>query len=119
MSKTQKIHALRTISQIILDSKLMELRHAALARSQTQAHLDDLKVPELCIDDTLGVAEAMATLSYQRWADRRRADLNLTLAQQTALWLDKRDDARHAFGQTDVLRMIAQRHQATLGVRRG
>lgn len=117
MSKNQKIDALQTISQIMLDAKLVELRQAAQARAQTIAHLHDLRVPNLHLNDTLGVAEAMATLAYQRWADKRRLELNQILAQQTALWLDKQDGARHAFGQADVLRAIAQRHRKTLAPR--
>jgi hypothetical protein len=109
MSAPKELARLQSLAQMILDAQLAELRQVARARSETMAHLSDLKSPTVQMDDQMGVAEVKATLAYQLWADQRRAELNITLARQTALWLDRRDAARYAFGKADVLNTLAKR----------
>jgi hypothetical protein len=46
---------------------------------------------------------------YERWAEARRAEINLTLARQTAEWIEARDAARQAFGRADALRRLSDR----------
>jgi hypothetical protein len=55
------------------------------------------------------VPGALAALRYAGWADARRAEINLRLARQTALWLQAQADARLAFGRADVLRRLSDR----------
>lgn len=109
MSAPKQLARLQSLAQMILDAQLVELRKVARARSETMAHLSDLKSPEVRMDDDTGVAEVKAALAYQLWADQRRAELNVTLARQTAQWMDRRDAARHAFGKADVLNALAKR----------
>ena len=109
MTKSQDIRNLQALSQIVLDARLADLRAAARARDQTLAHLRDLTTAQPWIEGASGMAEAQASLAYQRWADARRADLNQTLAQQTALWIEGRDAARQAFGKSDVLAALARK----------
>ena len=95
------------ISQLILDAALADLRRAADARDESLARLCDLAtVP--CPTDLPLAAVAQADLLYARWADARRAEINLTLARQTADWLGARDAARRAFGRADALRKLAE-----------
>lgn len=108
MSSPKQLARLQSLAQMILDAQLVELRHVARARSATLAHLSDLQSPLVQMDDQMGVAEVKATLAYQLWADQRRAELNLTLARQTAQWMDRRDAARHAFGRAEVLKTLVK-----------
>ena len=112
MNAPKHLTRLQSLAQMILEAQLAELRKVARARSETLAHLSDLKSPEVQMDDQMGVAEVRATLAYQLWADKRRAELNVTLAQQTATWMDRRDAARYAFGKADVLAALAQQASA-------
>lgn len=109
MSAPKQLARLQSLAQMMLDAQLVELRKVARARSETLAHLSDLKSPDVQMDDLMGVAEVKATLAYQVWADQRRAELNMTLARQTAQWIDRRDAARYAFGKADVLKTLAER----------
>lgn len=111
MSGPKQLARLQSLAQMILDAQLVELRKVARARSETLAHLSDLKSPDVQMDDQMGVAEVRASLAYQRWADQRRAELNMTLARQTAQWMDRRDAARYAFGKADVLNTLAKQAQ--------
>jgi hypothetical protein len=54
-------------------------------------------------------AAVQAGLLYERWAEARRAEINLTLARQTAEWIEARDAARQAFGRADALRRLSDR----------
>lgn len=112
MSAPKQLAQLQSLAQMILDAELAQLRTVARARSETLAHLSDLKTPDVQMDDQMGVAEVKATLAYQLWADQRRAELNVTLARQTAQWMDRRDTARYAFGKADVLNTLAKRDLA-------
>lgn len=112
MSAPKQLARLQSLAQMILDAQLVELRQAAKARSETLTHLSDLKSPEVQMDEQMGVAEVKATLAYQLWADQRRAELNVTLARQTAQWMDRRDAARYAFGKADVLETLAKQASA-------
>lgn len=109
MSAPKQLARLQSLAQMVLDAQLVELRKVAQARSETIAHLSDLKSPTVQMDDQMGVAEVKATLAYQVWADQRRAELNMTLSRQTAQWIDRRDSSRLAFGKADVLSALARK----------
>lgn len=94
------------ISQLVLDLKLAELNRAARARADSRARLADLALPPAETELPLAVA-AQAGLLYDRWADARRAEINLALARQTAEWIERRDLAAKAFGRAQALRRLA------------
>ena len=98
------------ISRLMLDHRLAALTRAAAAREESKARLAGLSQPSAETDLPLAVA-AQASLLYERWAEARRAEINLTLARQTAEWIEARDAARRAFGRADALRRLSERGQ--------
>ncbi len=109
MRKLQEIKRLRAIAAVVLDTKLAHLRAHATARDETLARLADLATAEVIMSEHGDVADVMAAVAYQGWADARRAEMNQILARQTATWLDARDMARVAFGKADVLQSLSMR----------
>lgn len=107
MTKREDLDRMSRIGELILDQRLATLREAAKARARSLEMLAVLSpAPQ---DGCQTIAEAQALLLYQRWADARRADINLTLARQTAQWLEARAAAAQAFGRADVLRQLQNR----------
>jgi len=49
------------------------------------------------------------SMRYQLWADQRRAEINLTLARQTATWLEARTEAAQAFGKSQALEGLSRK----------
>ena len=94
------------ISQLMLDHKLAALTRAAAAREESRTRLAGLSRP-LAETDLPLAAAAQAGLLYERWAEARRAEINLTLARQTVEWIEARDAARQAFGRADALRRLS------------
>ena len=103
---------------LLFDSRLTDLQCAARARLETEARLAGLVAPDAPAGELPQVAAAIAALTYQRWADMRRVELNQTLARQTATWSDARDAARLAFGKTQALAGVAARLAAAGPARR-
>lgn len=112
MSKIQDIARLHSIAGLVLDVKLAGLRNIARARDETVTRLAGLTPAAMILEDRGGVADVLAAIAYQRWADARRAELNQTLARQTAAWMDARDNARTAFGKADVLQSLGAQSRA-------
>ena len=104
----RKLRPLVDISQLMLDHKLAALTRAASAREESKARLTGLSQPPAETDLPLAAA-AQAGLLYARWAEARRAEINLTLARQTAEWIEAQDAARQAFGRADALRRLSDR----------
>ncbi len=102
------LRPLLDISRLMLEHRLAELTRAAAAREESKARLAGLSQPSAGTDLPLAVA-AQASLLYERWAEARRAEINLTLARQTAEWIEARDAARQAFGRADALRRLNDR----------
>jgi len=96
------------ISRLMLDHKLAALTRATSARDESRARLAGLALPPAQTDLPLAAA-AQAGLLYERWAEARRAEINLTLARQTGEWIEARDAARQAFGRADALRRLSER----------
>lgn len=99
MNKAQKMARLRALTQMVLDSHLGDLRAKASQRQATIEKLEGLRAPTPMLDDAAGISDALAALNFQIWAEARRAELSQTLARQTAVWLDSRDQARQSFGK--------------------
>lgn len=105
---SRQIARLRQITDLMLDARLADLKTAAAARDTSLDRLADLQRPSLATD-LAGLAAAEVEMRYQRWADQRRAEINLTLARQTAVWLEARDAAAVAFGKSQALDMLSKR----------
>lgn len=109
MSRRDQMKRLEQVAGLLFDSRLTDLQRAAAARTETEARLAGLAAPAANEGDVSHIAAELAALNYQRWADVRRAELNQTLARQTADWIDARDAARLAFGKTRALAGVAAR----------
>lgn len=108
MSKASDLARLAEVAQLMLDHRLGKLRgaSAALERSREQlAALDQAAQPA----DLAPVTAEKVALSYERWADQRRAELNLVIARQTAEWIESQSEARTAFGRVEALQGLAER----------
>ena len=102
--KVQRLEALARVSQIMLDMRLAELRAAAAACTATRSTLAEVSLPRAAPENNLAPAAlSRAGMLYDRWAEARRAEINLTLARQTAIWLESRDAAAMAFGRDRTL----------------
>ena len=108
MSATESLARLAQLAGMVRDLRLVELERAGQARAESRMRLAGLTLDPFASD--LGaVATAQAEVRYQSWAEVRRAEINLTLARQTAEWLEAQAAARHAFGRAEVLRRLAAR----------
>ena len=107
-SQKGQIAQLQVLSQLMLDARLADLHAASRLRAESLARLEALAAPAVATDLS-DLAAAEVGLRYQRWADQRRAEINLTLARQTADWIEKRATAARAFGQTEALKAVQRR----------
>ncbi|RUS59758.1 hypothetical protein EGN72_13785 [Pseudorhodobacter sp. E13] len=104
MTRKKDLARLASLSGLILDQKLAVLQSLAAEREASLQRLRDLAQNNPGKYET--PQDAQVALRYNRWADARRADINITLARQTAEWLDARAEAKHAFGRAEVLRQL-------------
>ncbi|MDO9526063.1 MAG: hypothetical protein Q7J57_11110 [Gemmobacter sp.] len=109
MSKSKDIQHLAVIATLARDIKLSKVAKAGAARNKSLQQLIALSPPTVSDSDLPPLVVADATLRHQHSAARKRAEINRTLAQQTALWLQARDDARIAFGRADVLTRLSKK----------
>ena len=107
MNPKDQIKRLQQIAGLQLDLRLNDLHSAARARQESLDRIAGLNVPQA--RDLPPVAAAQADLLYQRWAEARRAEINHTLARQTAEWIEAQANARRAFGQTQVLDAVQKK----------
>ena len=107
MSHKQQLAKLGQLSNLLLDSSLVSLQAAARAKLESEAQLAGLAAPLPVAEEVSEIAGALAALNYQRWADARRAEVNMVLARQTVTWIEARDQAREAFGKKQVLDGLA------------
>lgn len=107
MSRAKDLARLQALAGLMRDHRLAQLQQAAERRLQSQEQIAALE--RSVTTDLPPVAGQLVALRYQAWADRRRADLNLVLARQTADWINARDAARKAFGQAEALRGLLAR----------
>ena len=112
MSKDDPLARLGTISALILDGRLSELRRCAAAREESISQIAGLQQAAAPADDLEGAAAQLASLNYQRWAEGRRRELNQVLARQTAEWIDATEAARTAFGRNEALKTLGDRAAA-------
>lgn len=108
MSKAKDLPRLAELAQLMLDHRLGQLRQSAEALDQSRMQLAAINQAA----DPAGldpVTAARVALGYDRWADVRRAELNLVIARQSAAWHEARNDAQTAFGRVQALQgLVAQ-----------
>jgi len=104
----QQIDRFRALGDLLLQARLSALQAAAAARTASLDRLADLDRPAPATD-LPALAAAGVGLRYDRWADQRRAEINLTLARQTATWIEARQAAALAFGRSQALDALAQK----------
>ena len=109
MTQKDDLAKMRLISDLMLETRLAKLTAAAQAKQQSEEQLLGLAPTSYPTDRIQPVAAQLAALNYQRWAESRRAEINLVLARQTAEWIDARDAARTAFGRAEVVGKLLQR----------
>ncbi len=109
MSKQKELHRLQQLAGLKLDAMLLVLTAASRARQDSLDQLAGLAIPESLPTGLPELVSRRAALTYQRWAECRRVEINQLLARQTADWLTAQDAARVAFGQTEALRLLASR----------
>ena len=108
MSQAKDLKRLAEVAQLMLDHRLGQLHGAAaeLERSRMQlAAINEAGRPA----DLEPVTAGRVALTYDRWADQRRADLNLVIARQTVDWMEAKDEAQRAFGRVQALQGLATR----------
>jgi hypothetical protein len=108
MTKADDLAKLAEVAQLMLDHRLGQLRSRAAELERSRMQRDALSRTAQPSDLEPVTAEKVA-LTYDRWADQRRAELNLVIARQTASWLEARSDAQTAFGRVQALQGLATR----------
>lgn len=102
MTPDARIAGLARITGLIMDQHLSVLRARKAAQTETRQHIAALD-QRAGAEDVALAAAAQAAFRYAAWADRRKAALNVTLAQQTVAVMEAEDDARIAFARNTVM----------------
>jgi hypothetical protein len=108
MNDREKLAQLHQVSQVMMDVRLLALDRAARARQASLDHLAALNQPAAQTDLNPIIAGEVA-MRYENWADHRRAEINLLLAQQTLDWVEARQNAALAFGRNAVIGKLQNR----------
>lgn len=98
----KKLAQISTLAQLVLDGALADLRKLAHDRDESLARLADLNRP-FPESDLHPMAAAEAEIRFHRWADLRRAEVNLVLARQIVAVEEGRQKAQLAFGRATAL----------------
>lgn len=93
---------LQTMADMVLDARSLTLRQANAQRDALANQLAALNAPPIQGSMVWPSAE-IAAFGYEQWASKRRAELNLKLAAQTALCHEAADAARLALGRKQAL----------------
>lgn len=111
MKKAKDIRRLAEIAQLVLDHRLGQLHAAAAELERSRGQLAAINRAALPAEDLAPVVAEKVALTYDRWADARRSELNLVMARQTADWIEARNDAKCAFGRLHALQGLIARHK--------
>ena len=109
MTSANDLKRLGKLTAMMLDMRLAEVNRAAALRDECATRLKDIQSPPPQGEGLEGAASDLAQLTYQRWVDLRREELNRQLAQKTAIWLDATEAARAAFGKDQALNNLTRR----------
>lgn len=103
MTKAQDMTRIAELAQLMLDHRLGQLRTTRVELDRSKSQLQAINAAAEPANLPL-VASQTVGLTYQRWADVRRSDLNLVISRQTADWIGAREAAGIAFGRLHALR---------------
>jgi hypothetical protein len=106
MTGSKDLARLAELAQLALDHRLGTLRASAEKLEQSRMQLSALNQGAQPVDLDPMLSTRVG-LEYERWADARRAELNLVIARQTATWLEARGEAQTAFGRVQALQGLA------------
>ncbi|MCV2881808.1 hypothetical protein [Actibacterium sp. XHP0104] len=111
MADDRRIAALGQMGDMIRDMALAELRQAAQRRGAAESAIGDLDAQRRRVVPDLDDAASMvgADLAWHRWADARRAELNIELATCRAAENRSKTHAARAFGRAEALQRIISR----------
>ncbi len=106
----RELAALGRLTRLALDTRLGALSGARAACDATAAKLQALDAGAAPPVEGLDfAAAARAGLLYDRWIARRRSELNLVLARQTAEWRELRDAATRDFGRDAAVEALRKK----------
>jgi len=108
MSRSKDFDRLADVAQLMLDTRLAQLREVSAQLDGSRKQLAALNAAARPSDLPLVAAEKVG-LVYDRWADVRRSELNLVVARQTAEWIETRAEAGTAFGRLQSLKGLEDR----------
>lgn len=111
MTKARDIHRLAELAQLMLDHRLGQLHAAAAELDRSRGQLAAINRAALPAQDLSPVVAEKVALTYDRWADARRSELNLVIARQTVDWMEARNGAKGAFGRLQALQGLAAWHK--------
>lgn len=100
--------ALAQVGEMIRDAALVELRQAALRHRQAELAIAELDAQRRRVVPDLTDAASMAgaDLSWHRWAEARRAELNMELAASRAAENRAKAQAARALGRSEALQKV-------------
>ena len=109
MTKTKDLRRLGEVAQLMLDHQLGQLHSAAAELERSRAQLAAINQAARPAENLAPVLAERVALTYDRWAEARRSELNLVIARQTVGWMEARSDAQAAFGRVQALQGLAAR----------
>jgi len=106
-----KAARLTRMTGLALDVSLSRLKSASRARDSLERQLASLDADRRAVSENVDSAatRAGADLLWHRWADSRRADLNMALARAHAEENRARRAAARAFGRDQALAEVLAR----------
>lgn len=107
--RARDLAALRDLAAMKLDLRLADLRQAAGRVEVCREELAALDRAAETAAAEADLAGAAVRGRYMRWCAQRRAELNIRLARETALWLAARAAAAQDFGRAEVLAALLRR----------
>lgn len=109
MTKARDLQRIAEVAQVMLDHRLGQLRAAAAELERSRMQLSSIDAGRKQSGELDPIAEERVALTYDRWADVRRSELNLVIARQTVGLIEARSDAQTAFGRVQALQGLATR----------
>lgn len=105
MTGRDRLARLAQLAAMIREAELARLADASCSRDSAREALarHDAAAP----GDAEGARATLIAARHDDWRANRRAQLNTTLARETAAWSGARDSAARAFGRGDVLARLA------------
>lgn len=108
MNHLSRLKQLKILADLLRDRDLSRLRQAQDAKARTEHLLRALDT----VPASAGLTPAASAQVVERfglWTANRRVTLNQRHAREMAAWLGARDDAKQAFGRSEVLDRLTHR----------